>query len=547
MTPSSAHPLVTTGPLGGSPLARAAAADAVPAGWYPPTPRTAAEWRDRLERVRADASVASWANALAPALGASGAAAARLARAADGQGVVVTTGQQPGLFGGPVYTWSKALSALALADALERECGVPVAPVFWAATDDADFEEARSTLVAVPGGVEELRLPDAGRSAIPMSELPLGDVTALLGLLSSGSGSAANAGVLDVAREAYGNPSATVGSAYVQLLRSLLEPLGIAVLDASHPSVRAAMHPVMIQALARSGSIAQALDARSAAIRAAGFDPQVEQVPGLTLVSVTSPEGKERVPDARARAVAAGAEPGSLGPNVLLRPVAERAILPTVAYLAGPGEIAYFAQVGPVASALGIDAPLALPRWSCTIVEPHIARILDRYAITPDDLEHENAVEMRLARQAAPPALAQSLGALRDHVGRGLDGVSASAVLDGAPLVDPRVVEGARIAIGHRLDRLERRLVAAMARRSAETARDVATARAALFPRRKPQERALNFLPMLARQGSPLLDGMITEAGRHAARLVAPDEPAARGAGGPPIPHAAPEGGRAGG
>jgi bacillithiol synthase len=107
---------VITEPLGGGPLARAALAGEAPDAWFGgPAPRA---WRARVEATRA-AHPAGWLAAIAPALGpARGAAAERLARAADGAGVVVTTGQQPGLFGGPIYTWTKALSALALADAV---------------------------------------------------------------------------------------------------------------------------------------------------------------------------------------------------------------------------------------------------------------------------------------------------------------------------------------------------------------------------------------------------------------------------------------------
>src|SRR4029434_6671593 len=88
-----------------------------------------------------------------------GAAQARLERVASARGIVVTTGQQPGLFGGPIYTWSKALTALTLADEIEAATGVPTAPVFWAANDDADFGEACWTAVGVRGGGERLRGP----------------------------------------------------------------------------------------------------------------------------------------------------------------------------------------------------------------------------------------------------------------------------------------------------------------------------------------------------------------------------------------------------
>jgi len=109
---------VITEPLGGSALSLAAQRGDAPADWYPARPVGAAEWRAYATSVARSAVGSGWLSAIAPAIAASGHAAERLSRTAAGDGVVVTTGQQPGLFGGPVYTLSKALSALALADAL---------------------------------------------------------------------------------------------------------------------------------------------------------------------------------------------------------------------------------------------------------------------------------------------------------------------------------------------------------------------------------------------------------------------------------------------
>jgi uncharacterized protein YllA (UPF0747 family) len=125
------EPIVRTEPLGAAPLARAAI-DGQRGDWYPGIPSSEQAWKSRAEAVRAS-SAREWLDAIRPALSASGAAGERLARVAAGRGVVVTTGQQPGLFGGPIYTWSKALTALALADEIEAVTGIPAAPVFWGA------------------------------------------------------------------------------------------------------------------------------------------------------------------------------------------------------------------------------------------------------------------------------------------------------------------------------------------------------------------------------------------------------------------------------
>jgi bacillithiol biosynthesis cysteine-adding enzyme BshC len=510
---------IETAPLGGSPLSRLAQSGKAPEEWYPRRPATPDEWRIRAEQVRGSVSP-QWLDALAPAFGpSSGAAAERLARVGGGRGIVVTTGQQPGLFGGPVYTWSKALSVLTLADAIESETGIPTAPVFWAATDDSDFEEGAYTWIARTGGADRLTITSSMPEGSRVSDIPLPDLRDQLERLEAACGSAADPRVVRFVKDAYA-PGATVGSAYVKLLRALLEPLGVAVLDAVHPATTTAAHPFLVRTLHERERVTRALAERSRAIAAAGYDAQVADVPDLTLVFERKGAQRERIARPRAAVVAATAAPGALSPNVLLRPVVERSLMPTVAYVAGPGEIAYFAQVSAVADAVGLDAPLAVPRWSATIVEPHVADLMKRYGVRADDFADPHAVETRLARAAWPAGVAQAMEHLRrdlaERLGelksalQGLDGVAPTATVDGTGR-----------ALDWRLTRLERRINASVKRRETALLRDLGTVRGALYPGGTRQERALNLIPLLARHGSSLLDAMRDSAAVHARSLVA--------------------------
>lgn len=519
--PARVRAEVRTEPLGGSSFARAALGGTLPHAWYPPRPAGADEWRLHVDAIRLQFRAGAWLELLRPAFAAGGEAAARLERSGAGAGIVVTTGQQPGLFGGPMYTLAKALSARALADALEAQTGVPAAPVFWAATDDADFEEARGTVVAIDGVAHRLRMDGAPREGTPMSAVPLGDdVLPLFERLARASGSAAYADALEAVRESY-RPGATVGDAYVSLLRTLLEPLGVAVLDASHPAVREAGFNLLRRALMQSATVESALAERARAIAEAGFAPQVPDVPGRSLVFRYDGDGrKARVAVAEARAAVSTVARGSLGPNVLLRPVVERSILPTAAYVAGPGEYAYFAQVSAVATALGVPQPVAVPRWSTTVVEPPVRRALDRLGFDVDDLRHAHEPEARIARAAVPPAVGHALAALRDAAARARGALLGDPGASG--LVPTTAVDGAARAIEHRIERLERRYLAALKRRDDDDTRALAVARAALYPHGVRQERALNPLPLLARHGPGLLDDMLAAARVHADRLVDP-------------------------
>lgn len=511
---------IVTEPLGGSPLSRFLQRGEAPDGWLRRPPATADAWRALArERAAEDGWRDRW-DALGPAIMASGEAAARLARVQRDGGVVVTTGQQPGLYGGPVYTWSKAMSALALADELEARTGIPTAAVFWAATDDADFVEAASTVVARVGGLEELRATLAPPSGTPLSLAPLGDLYEAARRLAEASGSAADPRPLAAALESYGDAAVSHGEAFVHLLRALLAPLGVPVLDASHPAVRAASEPIIHSAMQRAAPIESALATRAGAIRAAGHEPQVDEVPGLALAFVRDGAIKRRLTVAEA-----GGERGWLTPNVLLRPIVERAIMPTVAYVAGPGELAYFAQVTAVADALGVAAPLAVPRWSCTLIEPAVQGLLDAIGITPSDLDAPDALEGRLARTAMHDDTTRALAELRATIARLPDALHGES---GALGVAPAVI-GATQSLQHRVDRLERRLAAAIKRRDTTRMRDIATLRAALRPRGVRQERVLNVLPLLARHGWSLLTGMCRAARPHAASLIEPARAAPTG------------------
>lgn len=507
---------VITEPLGGSALSVAAQEGRAPTAWYANRPASLSDWRSRVEETAGGSRGSDWATALAPALQASGAAAERI-RVASDRGVVITTGQQPGLFGGPIYTFTKAITALALADELEGQTGRPVAPVFWAATDDADFHEAGWTKVAVEGGLERLEMQESPPPGTPMSAVPLGDLQAQIDALHRASGSAAYDDALRTVRETY-RPGATVGSAYVALLRALLEPLGVAVLDASHPSVRRCGSGILREALRRAPEIALALQTRSDELRATGFEPQVVDTPELSLVFGARNGIKQRIPVSDAPNVARSADNAALSPNVLLRPVLERAVLPTVAYAAGPAELAYFAQVSAVADALGVERALAVPRWSCTIVEPHVQRILDRLGVDRADLREPQGLEGKLARAALPQSVSGALNRLRDTIER--VAASLSADPDADWLLPIAAVSGAKGSLLKRLERLERRYVAAVKRREDQLMRDVATARAHLYPDGARQERALNFIPMLARQGPHLWSTMREAASAHARALV---------------------------
>ena len=509
------EPLIRTESLGGSDLSRAARAGELDA-WYRAVPSTPDAWRTYAREV-AEGAPSGWLDALAPAISPSGAAADRLANAARG-GLVVTTGQQPGLFGGALMTFVKALSARALADELESVTGFPVAPVFWSATDDADFDEAAVVSVLLDGGALQLTLEQHAPAGTPMARVPIGaEVSALAELLRASCGSAPSGSYLAMAVAAF-REGATIGDAYTSLLREVLEPLGVAVLDISHPAAARASQPFLRRAAARANEIERAVRVRDDEIRAASFTPQVDAVAGLSLVALNRDGTKRRLPLAEAAAMDRDVPSGDafLSTTVLLRPVLERVLLPTAAYLGGPGEVAYFAQVSAVADALDVPRPLVLPRWSTTIVEPRIQHILNTFGVDVDAFADPHAVERRVSRARVGAETEQAVAALRRDLDADLDRLRTAA----EALVSREVIDGVRRNIEHRIARLERRLAAGVKRRDVDMMTELGTARGALYPHGVRQERKLAWIPMLARYGAPLVDRMIDAARVHARSLM---------------------------
>ena len=267
-------------------------------------------------------------------------------------------------------------------------------------------------------------------------------------------------------------------------------------------------------AVDRAGEVARALAERGTAIRAAGYTPQVAEIDDLALVFERRDGLKSRL---RAD-TAHRADPATLSPNVLLRPIVERAILPTVAYMAGPGELAYFAQVSAVAAALGFEQPLALPRWSCTVVEPRVARILERLGFERSELADPARPERHIAERALPASARVVIEQAKEQaasLGRALGSLASED-----HVIDARVAEGHARRASWLAERLERRILAAVKRRETDAMFALATARASLYPFGIRQERALNFIPLLARYGPTLLADMHSGAAVHARRLI---------------------------
>ncbi len=467
-----------------------------------------------------------WNEALTPALVEAPGLSGILARLRLPGALVVTTGQQPGLFTGPLYAVSKALSARALAVLLERRWRRPVIPVFWIPGDDHDFEEVASVAWLSGDGdlmraALEPRTLDAPPTSMSRQVLGQSVLQALDFFEQSLPASEGRARTMQWLRRHY-TPDRSVAASFGGAMAELLTPLGIACFDATHRAAKVAAAPLMLRALRDASTIEPDLISRAAALTGQGVDPGVPVGDGATLVFLEDEQGRDRLvaegsgyQTRRGRRVLRAPEleaigqkePERLSANVLLRPVLESFLLPTVAYAAGPGELRYLELALPLYQRLGVYRQRPLPRWSGLLIEPRVTRALTKFSTTIEALlEDGSALEVRLARQALPPGTEDAFRELREGIEARYD-----AVVTLAAQVDPtleRPASAARAQALYGTQELEKKLLQHARKREAIELQQVARARQSVRPEGKPQERVLSMSGFLGRYGWELLEGL---------------------------------------
>jgi bacillithiol biosynthesis cysteine-adding enzyme BshC len=439
----------------------------------------------------------------------------------------VTTGQQPALFTGPLYTIHKALSAAALADSLGRRWGRPVVPVFLVCGDDHDFAEAsHAEWLTADGSVGGAALPlrPADAPLTPMYRESLGEgVTAAIKALEHDLGPSEFRDLaLDWIRRHF-RPDATVAGSFAAALAELLAPHGILVIDSTHRAVKQAAAPLLMRALALAPELDRALADRAQELMARGQDPGIAVGEGAALVMVEGRMGRDRLirhgPDfttRRGKSVStltelealAAREPERFSPNVLLRPVVESALLPTVAYLGGPGELRYLRLTPPIYQKMGVSPQRPLPRFSGVLVEPRIDRVLDKFGITLADLmQPAGVLEARLVRSRLPDDAVVALAALRRAIEAQYETIGRAAGEIDPTLAQP--VAGAKHQALGGIQDVEKKLLQHLKKRQETELGQVTRARNAVWPNGKPQERVFTIAPYLARHGPALLGDLL--------------------------------------
>ena len=453
--------------------------------------------------------------------------AARLAgrRLSDGRTVAVVTGQQAGLFGGPLFTLLKALTALKLADRVAHEHNVPAVAVFWIDAEDHDWDEVRSCTVFDDALAPRTVMLQArtGDDPAPVASVRLdASIVAALdeleGILPDGE---FRPDVLAMLREAY-VPGRGMADAFGAWIERVLGSRGLIVYDSADPAAKPLASRVFARELAAPGETARRAARAGSDLVSRGYHSQVHaQHDTLALFhlhpgrrSIKQQDGHVVIGEDRLTLAAlqheAVARPQGFSPNVLLRPIVQDTLFPTICYVAGPNELAYLGQLRGVYEHFGVPMPLMYPRATVTLVDSAALRFLTKYDIALESLQaqDEAALNALLATQI-PDEVEQVFAGAGQVIDREM-----ARVIEAIPGVDPTLENTARSTLGrmqHDLHTLHNKMISAAKRRDETLRRQFMRTQALAFPGGHAQERTIGFISFLSRYGPSLVDRLDAE------------------------------------
>ncbi|HUS18679.1 MAG TPA: bacillithiol biosynthesis cysteine-adding enzyme BshC [Terriglobales bacterium] len=432
----------------------------------------------------------------------------------------VVTGQQVALFGGPLYAILKAITAIKLAEEATA-AGVDSVPIFWLATEDHDLAEVAFANIPSTTHLQKITiLPDVGEGS-PVGGIVLDHEIATA--VNTAAQWLGDSEVTDWLRDCY-RPGGTLGNSFARLFTKLFADHGLILLDPANPELHEIAKPMFLQAADKAAELTQSLLRQNQRLESSGYHAQVKVTDSSTLLFVLEAgartpvhrsnshfsigKGKLTVDELNARI---DARPEDFSGNALFRPVVQDFLLPTLAYVGGPAEVAYFAQAAVVYEMmLGRVTPI-LPRISATLVEPKIARKLEQHKlVVPMSFLGEEVLTRTIATHSLPPELTSKFASAKATLETTLQSLDAAL-----EKLDPTMKEAADRSgakMRYQLNRLEQRAALAQQRRGQDIARHAHELSTALFPHKSLQEREVAGIYFVARYGFQLISDLKSRA-----------------------------------
>lgn len=459
--------------------------------------------------------------------GLSDATAKNLDRLSEPDCFAVVTGQQVGLLTGPCYTVYKALSAIQLARHLTEQ-GVKTVPIFWMETYDHDLEEINRVLMldAQSQNVVPLHLafgPDAQGHSVGKIKLGLGlsqYLETVREQLLVGS---------DFANETFAliercyRRDATVGEAFGCMMTQLLGDYGLILFDPSDPSLGNLTQSVFNWAFHNCDRLGAEMSRSTEAILAAGFQPQIKLEPGSTLVFYSDDHSRKLLLRTGNRVWLKGGDTEwtlreaqamardqteKLSASVALRPLLQDRLLPTVAYVGGPSEITYFAQLTGLYKLMERSMPVLVPRASFTVLTHKASKILSKYSLDfLSVFEGDERLTAEIFERFVSKETTAEFEGLVEEINRRLD--QAKPRIEQADPTLGSALENTRQKVLYQVNHLKTRFIHAEERRNEKVVQSIGALVNLLYPHKNLQEREMNICYFLARYGRGFLDALL--------------------------------------
>jgi bacillithiol biosynthesis cysteine-adding enzyme BshC len=449
---------------------------------------------------------------------------ANIQRLKEPETFAIVTGQQVGLFSGPAFTLYKALTTVRLAKSLTEQ-GLPCVPVFWLATEDHDLEEvSQSATFDEEFNVVPLR--DSGNR--PSSRSPVGEVRHTAEIVAAldqmekvlPDGEPRSMLLRDL-RECY-VPGATWGQSFARFMTRLFGRWGVILIDPLDEPVHRLSSRIYRQAVVEAEQLRTGVLEGSRALVQHGYHAQVHVVEDSTLVFVTRHgdrlalhqrdgkfliDGKEEIASSELQSLLAE-HPLDFSPNVLLRPLVQDSLLPTLAYVAGPSELAYLGQAHSLYGALGRPQPVIFPRAAFTLLDSRSERLMEKYKLSLGDVWQG---EEHLSQKIAATGYAEGWSERFDQGERELEQL-LSRLQGDIEKLDPTLLDTlqhVKEKMKYQMERMRGKLSRAALSRSDLLVRHVQALSRFLLPHKDLQERRVGGAYFLGRAGYGLLDRVL--------------------------------------
>jgi bacillithiol biosynthesis cysteine-adding enzyme BshC len=434
----------------------------------------------------------------------------------------VVTGQQVGLFSGPLYTIYKALTAIKLAESLNQNSLGYFVPVFWLASDDHDFEEINHiTLLNKENQLENIKyLGHSTNLKTPVSEIVLSaEISNCIQQLNDLThNSEFKPEILSQLGTAY-QPGRSFVEAFAQWMTQLFKSYGLIFIDASHPGLKDLGKEVFYTEIAQNSPSTQSVIRTSQKLAQKNYGIQIQLHEGILNLFLVEDE-RDSIQFRENDFYVKGTphtfkkdellqflekHPFKFSPNVLMRPLYQDTLLPTVAYVGGLSEVAYFAQMKDVYERFSLPMPIIYPRKSLTLVEKNVDKCLKTYSLKVQDIWlSADAKINEIAKDKLPKSLDKAFQTTASHLDKDLTEIKQETLA-----FEPTLEKSVDLTIGkihHQIRLLEKKILKASKKQNAILSRRIHLAKSCLYPNQRLQERVFNITPFLIKYGFAFIE-----------------------------------------